>query len=122
MSTEPRCPAGTEQVELSSEHEKNCRTYVCFMCRTNRRGSITWLGEALSCRASLASEPKLQPFCCSLGVRCSGEGGGGGRSRSRRRCGARAHEVSERPLKEMWSWATGRLQRHFFRLENHCRW
>ena len=47
------------QVELSSEHEKNCRTYVCFMCRTNRRGSITWLGEALSCRASLASEPKL---------------------------------------------------------------
>ena len=47
------------QVELSSEHEKNCRTYVCFMCRTNRRGSITWLGEALSCRAFLASEPKL---------------------------------------------------------------
>ena len=73
-----------------------------------------------------AGHPWLLSQSCSLSAAPWGsvalekeeEGAGAGAEGG---VGARAHEVSEKPLKEMWSWATGRLQRHFFRLENHCR-
>ena len=34
---------------------------------TIRGGNISWLGGVPSSRASLASGPKLNPFCCSFG-------------------------------------------------------
>ena len=75
---------------------------------TIRGGNISWLGGVPSSRASLASETKLNPFCCSFGSAAHEEEKGQEQEEGE---GARAQKRPWRPLKEMWSWGIGKFQR-----------
>lgn len=90
------------QVELSSECEQNHRAY-----HQRRKHHLAW--GVPSSRASLASGPKLYPFRCSFGSTAHEEEEKGQEQEEGE--GVRAQEGRWRPLKKMWSWAIGKLQR-----------
>ena len=73
---------------------------------------MTWLRRVPTSRASLASGPKLYPLRCSLRSAAQEDEEGEKGQEQAEGVEARAQEGRRRPLKEMWSWAIGRLQRH----------
>ena len=99
------------QVELSSELEKNYRTYIRFICKNHQRRKRHLAQRSAIIQGIPHFWTKAVSYLLLLGFFCSGGGGeaeagaGGG-------LGRRAQEGGQRSLKEVWFWAIGRLQRH----------
>ena len=99
------------QVELSSEHEKNCRAYIWFMCKSHqgRKCDLAWRSTIIQGIPGFWAE--VVSFLLLLGVCCSG-GGGGAEAGAGGWVGTRAQDGCWWTLKEVWYWETGGLQRH----------
>ena len=66
----------TLQVELSSDHEKNCRGYVSFMCKSHQRRKCDLAQRSAIIQGISGFWAKVVSFLLLLGVCCSGGGGG----------------------------------------------
>ena len=101
----------TLQVTLSSEHEKNCRAYVSFMCNSHQRRKRDLAQRSAIIQGISGFWAKVVTFLLLLGICCLG-GGGGAEAGAGGWVGTRAQDGCWWTLKEVWYWATGRLQKH----------
>lgn len=97
------------QVELSSEHEKNRRAYVRSVRKSHQRRKHHLVQRSAISQSIPGYWAKAVSLLMLLGVRCSGRGGGAGAGEGMR---VRVQERCWMPLKEVWSWAIVRFQRH----------
>ena len=101
----------TLQVELSSEHEKNCRAYVWFLCKSHERRKRDLAQRSTIIQGIPGFWAKVVSFLLLIGDHCSG-GGGGTEARAGGGVEVRAQDGCWWTLKEVWYWAIGRLLRH----------